>query len=247
MDIVKSNMDNLAQYIDHTLLKAEADQKSLYTLCSEAVHFAFFSVCVNSSNVKFCKHTLSDLKYDAHSSNQTKNPQQSLPRIATTIGFPLGAMSTDAKCKELEIAKRDGADEFDFVINIGRVKSGDYDYVKNEIKVLKSIAGSLVIKAILETCLLTTQEIKTLSTIGVDAGADFIKTSTGFSSEGASFEAVDIMVTETRGSNTQVKASGGIRTRTIAERYIAMGVTRLGTSSGLALVQAEHSHSDDAY
>ncbi|AXG71009.1 deoxyribose-phosphate aldolase 1 [Kordia sp. SMS9] len=211
---------DINQYIDHTLLKPTATLADIEKLCQEAIAYNFFSVCVNSAFVKSAKEFL-------FSKNNVK--------ICSVIGFPLGAMSTEAKLAELTQAKIDGAHEFDMVINLGWLKSGKYDLVKEEIVKLKLAAGNSILKVIIETCYLSEYEIVNASKLAVEAEADFVKTSTGFGTGGATLEAINLMK-KTVDGKAKLKASGGIRDLKTAKKYIDAGVSRIGTSNGIAIV-----------
>ncbi|WP_298425725.1 deoxyribose-phosphate aldolase [uncultured Kordia sp.] len=208
------------KFIDHTLLKPTATEKDIQQLCNEAIEHDFFSVCVNSCHVTLAKKCLqnNDSVY-----------------VCSVIGFPLGAMSTAAKVAELKLANEDGADEFDMVINIGWLTSGKYNLVKEEIKQLKLAAGNKVLKVIIETCYLTDEEKTKASELAVEAGADFVKTSTGFGIGGATLADITIMKTAVN-EKAKLKASGGIRDYETAKKYIDAGVSRLGTSNGIAII-----------
>jgi deoxyribose-phosphate aldolase len=211
---------NLASYIDHTLLAAGSTQEQIKNLCSEAKVHKFKSVCVNPSWVELCCDQL----------------KKSEVLVCTVIGFPLGATLTASKSSETKLALIAGADEFDMVINIGRIKSKDWDYVlKDMIEVVKAAQGKTV-KVILETCLLTDDEIIKSCELAVLAGVHFVKTSTGFSTAGATSAHVQLMK-NTVGEKVQVKASGGVRDFATAMKMIEVGATRLGTSSGIAIIQ----------
>ncbi len=207
------------KYIDHTLLKPTATKKEIVQLCKEAMKHEFFAVCVNGSYVKLAKEELknSDVK------------------VAAVIGFPLGAMSTEAKVFEAKDCIENGADEIDMVINIGYLKAKEYEYVENEISQIKKAIGDKVLKVIFENAALTKEEIKLVSKLAHKVGADFIKTSTGFGEGGATFEDVKLMRSYA-GNDMKIKAAGGIRDLETAKKYIDMGVERLGTSSGVLLV-----------
>ena len=168
----------IASYIDHTLLKADATAEDIRTLVNEGFSYSFHSVCVNSSWVGYVRSLI---------------PSESTLKITSVVGFPLGAMSTEGKIAETEAAIRDGADEIDMVVNIGRVKSGDIDYVERELSLLRKASEGHVLKVILETCLLTKDEIVKLCKLAEVAGAVFVKTSTGFSIKGASAEDVALL------------------------------------------------------
>lgn len=215
---------NYAAMIDHTILAPQATKENVDNLCKEAIKYGFHSVCVNSSFVYYCAQRLKD----------------SDVKVCTVIGFPLGAMSTAGKMAEAEQAIQDGASELDMVIHIGMVKSGDWEYVKQDISsVVETAKGRAIVKVILETCLLTDEEKVKACQVCKESGADFVKTSTGFSSGGATVEDVALM-RRTVGPDMGVKASGGIRSVQTAEAMAAAGATRLGTSSGVSIVQAQH-------
>lgn len=211
---------NLASYIDHTLLAANATQEQIKNLCSEAKLHKFKSVCVNPSWIKFCAQELkgSDIL------------------VCTVIGFPLGATLIESKVAETKLALNDGAGEFDMVINIGRIKSQDWDYVLKDMSEVVKAAQKKTVKVILETCLLTDEEIIKACEIAVIAGVHFVKTSTGFSLAGATIAHVNLMK-KTVGEKAFVKASGGVRDYATAMKMIEAGAMRLGTSSGIAIIQ----------
>lgn len=202
------------QYIDHTNLKADASIEDIKTLVDEAMANDFYSVCVNSSNVKLIKDYNKDVK------------------IAAVVGFPLGAMAKEAKVFEAKKAIEDGASEIDMVINIGRLKDKEYDYVESEIREIKEAIGENILKVIIETCLLTDDEKVKACELSVAAGADFVKTSTGFSTGGATVSDVKLMA-ETVGDKAKVKASGGIHTREEALDLIDAGASRIGASKSI--------------
>lgn len=202
------------QYIDHTNLKADASIEDIKTLVDEAMANEFYSVCVNSSNVKLIKDYNKDVK------------------IAAVVGFPLGAMAKEAKVFEAKKAIEDGASEIDMVINIGRLKDKEYDYVESEIREIKEAIGENILKVIIETCLLTDEEKIKACELSVAAGADFVKTSTGFSTGGATVTDVKLMA-ETVGDKAKVKASGGIHTREEALALIDAGASRIGASKSI--------------
>ena len=212
--------DQLASYIDHTLLKPDASPSQIEQLCTEAREYKFFSVCVNGSWVAAARHFLdgSDVK------------------VAGVVGFPLGAMSSDVKRYETEVAIDDGAHEIDVVLNIARLKAGEEKYVFREIVDVVEAADERTVKVILETCLLTDEEKVRACQLVVESGAHFVKTSTGFSTAGATVADVKLM-RETVGPKFGVKASGGVRDAQTALAMIAAGATRLGTSSGIAIVK----------
>lgn len=211
----------VAQMIDHTLLKPEATKEQIKALCEEAKEYGFHSVCVNSSYVPYCAELLKD----------------SGVAVCTVVGFPLGAMSTKGKADETEIAVKDGATEIDMVIHVGMIKSKDWDYVSEDIKAVVAAAGEgVLVKVILETCLLTDEEIVEASKVAKAAGADFVKTSTGFSTGGATVKDVKLM-REAVGPELGVKASGGVRDAAFAKEVIEAGATRLGASAGVAILE----------
>ena len=203
---------------DHTILKADATKEAVLNVCREAKEYNFMSVCVNGFYTALVKKELegTDVK------------------VCTVVGFPLGQMSTKAKAMEAAIAVEDGADEIDMVINIGALKSGDDEYVLEEIRAVKAACGGKLLKVIIETCLLTDDEKRTACRLAEKAGADFVKTSTGFSTGGATTEDVALMRSEV-GTRLGVKASGGIRDKETAQRMIDAGASRLGTSATIAI------------
>ena len=202
------------QYIDHTNLKADATFDQIKKLVDEAVEHDFYSVCVNSSYVKFIRDYNKDIK------------------IAAVVGFPLGAMTKDAKVFEAKEAIRDGAREIDMVINIGRLKSEDYFYVEDEIRAIKEAIGDNILKVIIETCLLTEDEKVKACKLALNAGADFVKTSTGFSTGGATVADIKLMKEVVEGK-IKVKASGGIHTKEEALALIEAGADRIGASKSI--------------
>ena len=212
-----------AKMIDHTLLKPEATKEQVKNLCEEAVQYGFHSVCVNSSFVYYCAELLKD----------------SDVKVCTVIGFPLGAMSTAGKAAEAQAAVADGAEELDMVIHVGMIKSGDWDYVKQDIASVVEAAGDkAVVKVILETCLLTDEEKRKACMICKEAGASFVKKSTGFSNGGATVKDVALM-REAVGSDMGVKASGGIRSFQDARAMVEAGADRIGASSGIAIIREQ--------
>lgn len=208
------------QYIDHTLLKADAKKDEIKKIVDEANEYDFKSVCVNSSYVSFIRDMDKDI------------------RITSVIGFPLGAMTTKAKVFETKDAIKDGADEIDMVINVGRLKDKDYDFVLEDIKEVKKACGDKILKVIIETCLLSDDEKIKVCELSKEAGADFVKTSTGFSTGGATEEDVALM-RKTVGEEMGVKASGGIHSYEDAIKMINAGATRLGCSASIAIVEGE--------
>lgn len=215
---------DFAKMIDHTILKADATKEDVKKLCMEAMKYGFHSVCVNSSFVYYCAQLLKDSEV----------------KICTVVGFPLGAMSTDGKVGETLSAIEDGAGEIDMVIHVGMIKSRDWDYVKQDIASVVEAAGDrAIVKVILETCLLTDDEKEYACRICKEAGADFVKTSTGFSTDGATIEDVALL-RKTVGPVMGVKSSGGIRTLETARAMVRAGADRLGTSSGITIVEGNH-------
>ncbi len=206
---------------DHTILKADATRKDVKRVCDEAMAYSFCSVCVNSYYVPYVANLLhgSDVK------------------ICSVVGFPLGAMSTRAKALEAKIAVMDGADEIDMVINVGALKDRDYSVVLEDIKAVKEACGEHILKVIIETCLLTDDEKVKACELAKEAGADFVKTSTGFSSAGANVEDVRLM-RETVGPDMGVKASGGIHDKEFAKELVDAGANRLGTSATIEIVES---------
>lgn len=207
------------KYIDHTLLKATATKADIIKLCDEAKKYNFYAVCVNGSYVELAVKELENTEV----------------KVAAVIGFPLGAMTTEAKVFEAKDCVKKGADEIDMVINIGKLLNEEDNYVEKEIRSIKNAIGNKVLKVIFENCYLSKKQIKKVSKLAVEAGADFVKTSTGFGTSGATFEDVKIMDSVVDGK-AQIKAAGGIRDIETALKYIEIGVTRLGTSSGVLLV-----------
>lgn len=210
----------LNKLIDHTLLKPEATKAQIEKLCGEAAEYDFKSVCVNPYYVKYAKELL----------------KESDVLVCTVIGFPLGQNTTAIKVSETKDAIQNGADEIDMVINIGALKSKDGDYVLNEIKEIRNACKGKTLKVIIETCILTDEEKITACKLSKEAGADFVKTSTGFSTYGATVEDVKLM-RETVGEDMGVKASGGIRDRETALKMVEAGATRLGVSAGVEIVK----------
>ena len=211
---------NYNQMIDHTILKPDATKEMVKKVIEEAKTYQFASVCVNPYWVSYCAKELagSDVK------------------VCTVIGFPLGANTSSVKAFETKEAIENGADEVDMVINIGALKDGNYDVVLKDIKAVVQEANGKCVKVIIETCLLTDEEIVTACKLAQDANATFVKTSTGFSTGGATVEAVALMK-ETVGSTLQVKASGGIKTKKDLKAMVDAGANRIGTSAGVALVK----------
>jgi len=215
-------MSELASYIDHTLLKPDATRAQLEQLCAEAAEHQFSTVCVNGSRVELAYSLLED----------------SDVQVCTVVGFPLGAMDADAKRYETEVAVDLGASEIDMVMNVGRFKDGEHDYIVREIRDVVEAADDRVVKVILETCLLTNDEIAQACKLVTQAQAHFVKTSTGFGKAGATLEHVRLM-RETVGQFAGVKAAGGVRNADDARAMIEAGATRIGTSNGVAIVSGE--------
>ncbi|WP_024768170.1 deoxyribose-phosphate aldolase [Aquimarina macrocephali] len=212
----------LNTYIDHTLLKADATVDDIKKLCAEAKEYHFYAVCVNSYYVGLAESEL--MHTDVN--------------IAAVIGFPLGATITKVKIYEAQQCIDEGANEIDMVLNIGLLKSGYYTIVEEEIRVIKKVIGERVLKVIFENCYLTDAEKKIACQLSLNAGADFIKTSTGFGTSGATLDDVKLMKNEVQ-DNIQIKASGGIRDLKTAKQYIDLGVSRIGTSSGVTIVTSK--------
>ncbi len=215
-------MKNFSKYFDHTLLKPDASVKDIHVLCGEASEYGFASVCVNGCHVAAARAALKDTDV----------------KVAAVAGFPLGAMSAEAKAAEVTDALENGAREIDVVINIGALKEGRYEYVEDELTMLAAICheDDSLLKVILETCLLTDEEIVKGCQLAVKSGADFVKTSTGFSSGGATIRHVALMK-KTVGDDALVKASGGIRTLEDAEKMIDAGADRLGCSASVHIME----------
>ncbi len=219
--------DGLASLIDHTLLKPDATRSEIEQLCREAAQYCFASVCVNPSWVPVCRELLN----------------ASGVKVCTVIGFPSGAHAADVKAYETLRAVQQGAEEVDMVINIGALKSKDYALVEQDIRGVVQAAGkNTVVKVILETSLLTREEKIMGSSLSKAAGADFVKTSTGFAGGGATVEDVRLM-RETVGPEIGVKASGGIRSKEDVEAMVLAGATRVGASAGVKIVRGESSES----
>ena len=209
-------------YIDHTLLKATATKDEIIKLCEEAKKYNFYAVCVNGSYVPLVKEEL----------------KGSNVKIAAVIGFPLGAMGTKAKVFEAEQAVKDGADEIDMVIQIGKLLDGEFDYVENDIREIKQAIGNNVLKVIIETCYLNDDQKRKACELSLKAKADYVKTSTGFGTGGATYDDVKLMKDIVK-NDAKVKASGGVKDFETAEKYIELGASRLGTSSGVTILEGE--------
>lgn len=214
-------MENVAQYIDHTILNADATKEDIKRICEEAKEYNFKTVCIQPYWVKYAKELLAGTEVG----------------VTTVIGFPLGANTTEIKVAEAKQAVTEGASDVDMVINIGALKSEDYDTVLDDIKaVVDAVAGKAIVKVIIETSLLTKAEKIRASELAKQAGADFVKTSTGFSTGGATLDDVQLM-RATVGPDMGVKASGGVRTFEDAKAMIEVGATRIGASSGISIVE----------
>ena len=216
-------MENLNKYIEHTLLKQDATHEDLIKLFEEAKEHKFLGVCINPAYVKLAKEHLKGTGI----------------KVVTVIGFPLGANLPSVKAYEAACAVEDGADEIDMVINVSAIKDKNYDYVINDIQTVKESCGFSLLKVILETDLLNPDEIKKACELCVQAGADFVKTSTGFvkNGVGAKVEDVKLMYETVSPHGLKVKASGGISDKETAIKLIEAGASRLGTSSGVKIVQ----------
>ena len=215
MDIKK-----ICSHVDHTILKADTSLKDIDKLCEEAIRLKTASVCIPPHYIKYV--------HDKYGKELV---------ICTVVGFPLGAMSTRAKALEAKIAVMDGADEVDMVINIGALKDKDYDVVLEDIKAVKEACGNALLKVIIETCLLTDEEKVKACELSKEANADFVKTSTGFSTASAKVEDVKLM-RETVGKDMGVKASGGIHDKEFANALVEAGASRLGTSATIKIVES---------
>ncbi len=215
------NQMNIADYIDHTLLKQTATEEDIHRLCSEAVENSFIAVCINPCRVPFAAEILSN----------------SPVKVCTVTGFPLGAIATASKLAETEWCLKNGADEIDTVMNIGEAKAGNWKYVEEELRQIAELVHShnATLKVIFENCLLEKSEIVKACNVSVAAGVDFVKTSTGFAEEGATPEDVKLMV-DTVAGRCKVKAAGGVKNTDDAEKMIKLGVARIGTSAGIAIV-----------
>ncbi|MEG0284877.1 MULTISPECIES: deoxyribose-phosphate aldolase [Vagococcus] len=220
-------MNNYAKMIDHTKLKADTTKEDIITLAKEAKEHSFWSICINPVWIETAKIEL----------------QNSDVKICTVIGFPLGANSSKVKVFETNQAILDGADEVDMVINVGALKEGSYDVVLADIKgVVEEAKGRALVKVIIETALLTKDEIVKACELSVEAGADYVKTSTGFSTAGATSENVKLMK-DTVGEKALVKASGGVRTLEDAKKMVDAGASRLGASDGVKIVLGDNTAS----
>eukprot|EP01029_Cantina_marsupialis_P028884 TRINITY_DN778132_c0_g1_i1.p1 TRINITY_DN778132_c0_g1~~TRINITY_DN778132_c0_g1_i1.p1 ORF type:complete len:226 (-),score=69.10 TRINITY_DN778132_c0_g1_i1:178-855(-) len=220
----------ICSYIDHTVLKAVAKPEDIVKVCEEAKEYKFASVCINPTYVALAKEKLegSDVK------------------VCTVVGFPLGANTSAVKAFETEDAIKNGAEEIDMVIAVGMLKNGDYDYVKKDIEAVTEVCKkhNVLSKVIFETCLLTDEEKKKACELCVEAGANFVKTSTGFSTGGATKEDIKLMSDAVKEHGLGVKASGGVRSKDDADIVIANGATRIGASAGVKICQGLVAKSD---
>lgn len=211
---------NYNKMIDHTVLKADTPLETVKRICDEAMEYGFASVCINPCHVAYCADYLKDSDVN----------------VCTVIGFPLGANTSAVKAFETKDAIANGADEIDMVMNIGALKDKNYDLVRDDVKAVVEAANGTLVKVILETCLLTEDEIKKACELCVEAKADYVKTSTGFSIRGATIEDVRIMKEAVHGK-AKVKAAGGVRTPEDMVEIVAAGADRIGTSAGCSLVK----------
>ena len=211
---------NYNKMIDHTVLKADTPLETVKRICDEAMEYGFASVCINPCHVAYCADYLKDSDVN----------------VCTVIGFPLGANTSAVKAFETKDAIANGADEIDMVMNIGALKDKNYDLVRDDVKAVVEAANGTLVKVILETCLLTEDEIKKACELCVEAKADYVKTSTGFSTRGATLEDVRIMKEAVHGK-AKVKAAGGVRTPEDMVKIVAAGADRIGTSAGCSLVK----------
>lgn len=218
---------NYAKYIDHTLLKPESTRAQIDKIIEEAREFNFKSVCLNPTHVKYAAEKLKDTEV----------------LVCTVIGFPLGASTTETKMFEVEDAVKNGASELDMVINVGALKDGRYEDVQKDIESVVDAANGKTVKVIIETCLLTDEEIVKASELSKVAGANFVKTSTGFAGGGATPEDVKLMK-DTVGDDLEVKASGGVRNLEDFNKMLEAGATRIGASAGVQIIQGLESDSD---
>ena len=211
---------NYNKMIDHTVLNADTPIEKVKKICDEAMEYGFASVCINPCHVTYCADYLKDSDVN----------------VCTVIGFPLGANTSAVKAFETKDAIANGADEIDMVMNIGALKDKNYDLVRDDVKAVVEAANGTLVKVILETCLLTEDEIKKACELCVEAKADYVKTSTGFSTRGATIEDVRVMKEAVHGK-AKVKAAGGVRTPEDMVKIVAAGADRIGTSAGCSLVK----------
>ena len=217
---MKEKKMNYNKMIDHTVLKADTPLETVKRICDEAIEYGFASVCINPCHVAYCADYLKDSDVN----------------VCTVIGFPLGANTSAVKAFETKDAIANGADEIDMVMNIGALKDKNYDLVRDDVKAVVEAANGTLVKVILETCLLTEDEIKKACELCVEAKADYVKTSTGFSTRGATIEDVQIMKAAVQGK-AKVKAAGGVRTHEDMVKIVEAGADRIGTSAGCSLVE----------
>ena len=213
--------NEILSMVEHTLLRQTATWEEIKGICDDGIKYETASVCIPTCYVKQAKDYVGDKC-----------------KICTVIGFPNGNYTTEVKVFETKDALANGADEIDMVINVGMLKAGEYEYVLNEIKAIKEACGEHILKVIIETCLLTDEEKIKMCEIVTEAGADFIKTSTGFSTAGATFADVELFAKHV-GPNVKIKAAGGISSMDDAEKFIALGASRLGTSRIVKIVKNE--------
>ncbi|MFB6355435.1 MAG: deoxyribose-phosphate aldolase [bacterium] len=224
---VRDVKQEVGEYIDHTLLNPDATREDLVTLCEEAKEHNFASVCINPSWVSLCDELL----------------QGTNVKVCTVIGFPLGATTTATKVQEAKEAIANGADEVDMVMNVGALKEGDYDYVRNDVAAVKEAVGNRVLKVILETGMLSDRQKAKACKLCKEAGADYVKTSTGFGPGGAKMNDIALM-RRVVGGDVGVKASGGVHNFEEALDMISAGANRIGASAGIAIVSGDESGSD---
>jgi len=216
---------DLAAHIDHTLLKPTATPEEVLKAAEEALEWGFYGLCIPPSYVALVRRTFPHAPF----------------RLVTVVGFPLGYQEKEVKALEAALAFAQGADEVDMVLHLGRAKAGDLAYLEEEVRAVRQAVPRAVLKVILETGHFTPEEVRGLAEAAIRGGADFLKTSTGFGPRGASLEDVALLLEVARG-RAQVKAAGGIRDRETALRFLEVGASRLGTSSGVALVRGEEGH-----
>jgi deoxyribose-phosphate aldolase len=216
---MSKNID-IARYIDHTNLYAYATKSDIKKLCDEAIKYNFYSVCINPSYVSYAKELLKDTNV----------------KITTVVGFPLGMMNSYDKAEETQSAIFDGADEIDMVINVGRLKDKDYKYLEDEIKLIRKASFNHILKVIIETCYLTDEEKEIITNIIINCGADFVKTSTGFGTKGATVEDIKLLNKIVNG-RIKIKAAGGIHSLKDAQDMISNGATRLGVSKSVQIME----------
>ena len=212
---------NYNKMIDHTVLKADTPLETVKRICDEAMEYGFASVCINPCHVAYCADYLKDSNVN----------------VCTVIGFPNGYNTTDVKIFETENALKNGADEIDMVINLGDLMDKNYDNILSEITKIKAVCGTKILKVIIETCLLNEEQKIKMCEIVTKSGADFIKTSTGFSTGGATFEDIELFAKYV-GKNIKIKAAGGISSIADAEKFISLGADRLGTSRIVKIVKS---------